>query len=281
MDWLNAIDFLQLVYLCLLLLASGLAAGFLAGLFGVGGGIILVPVLDQLFVLFGVDSEVSIDMAVATSLASIIFSSIASARAHRRQGNIDWALIRRWAIWVVVGAVLGYGLVKLLNGDLVRLAFACVAILVAGWLILAPPRLVLSTEPPFGWVGRGWASLVGMLSALLGIGGGVLAVPLLTLYAYPSQRATGTSAAIGFFIAAPATATAIILGLRSEVERPFLSLGEVNLIALVILIPMTMISAPWGAALGQRLSSLTLRRIFGLFMLLVATRMILAASGAI
>ena len=133
-----------------------------------------MPVLDQLFVLFGVNSEVSIDIAVATGLASIIFSSIASARAHRRQRNIDWALIRRWAFWVVVGAVLGYSLVKLLNGDLVRLAFACVAILVAGWLILAPPRLVLSTEPPFGWVGRGWASLVGMLSALLGIGGGVL-----------------------------------------------------------------------------------------------------------
>ena len=187
----------EIVLLLLLMLGTGVVAGLLAGLLGVGGGIVIVPILFLVFDVLDFPESVAMHVAVATSLATIVPTSIASARAHRAKGNVDVDLLKRWAPWVGLGAAAGGLLASGLDGEQLKLVFGIVALLVAVNMA-APGKLVLGESlPRSGAVQGAIGGGIGLFSALMGIGGGTLSVPTLSMFSFPTHRAVGTAAAFG------------------------------------------------------------------------------------
>jgi uncharacterized membrane protein YfcA len=258
----------QLAIMAAVLLGVGLCGGILAGLLGVGGGIVIVPVLYHLMSLLDIDSDVAMKLAVGTSLATIIPTSIVSMRSHLRKDAVDIPLLKNWGPAIAVGVVL-IGIVK---GEVMIGVFAVTAAAVAIHMAFAPEGLRLADHLPSGVPRFGIGMLIGVVSTMMGIGGGTLTVPTLVLCNYPIRRAVGTASAIGLIIAFPGTIGAIIGGWGSD-ELPPWSLGNVSLIALVILAPATMLAAPWGAKLAHSIKTRNLRRAFALFLGITSVRM--------
>ena len=255
------------------LLAAGAVSGVIAGLLGVGGGIVLVPVLEWVLTLCGTDSSLSIKIAVATSLATIIPTAIASSRAHRRRDAIDDAVIHAWAVPVVIGAFSGVVLATRLDAGVLRMIFAVVATLVALKMFLPVEGAVLRDTLPHGWRAHWLPFLIGLISTLMGIGGGSLSVPALTLCNYSIQRAVGTAALIGLWIALPAT-IGYLLADTSGLAMPPFGIGYVNWLGFALIAPATWLTAPLGAQWAHTMSRRQLHSAFGIFLLLTAGRMI-------
>ena len=255
------------------LLATGAIAGVLAGLLGVGGGIVIVPVLFWLAGILGVSPEVAMPMAVGTSLATIIPTSISSARAHRKRGSVDVDLLKAWAPAVFVGALIGGVLAGFVSGMFLTALFGAVALLVA--INLALPRtIVLAEDLPQGLVARTTVPTgIGVFSALMGIGGGTLSVPILSAFSYPVHKAIGTAAALGLVIAVPAVCGFIWAGWGADL-RPPLSFGYVSVPAAVLIFSMSVLTAPYGSGLAHRLDAKPLKRLFALFLFVTAMRML-------
>ncbi|KJS45490.1 MAG: membrane protein [Rhodospirillaceae bacterium BRH_c57] len=254
------------------LVLTGAVAGVLAGLLGVGGGIVIVPVLFNLFPFLGIDEAVRMHLAVGTSLATIIPTSIMSARAHDRRGSIDRDLLRSWGPAVFVGVVAGTVLGAGARGEILTAIFAVVALLVAANMALRSESMTLAASLPIGWVRHVLGLVVGGFSVVMGIGGGTLSVPILTAFSYPIRRAVGTAAALGFVIAVPGTIGFIIAGLDVP-DRPPGSLGYVNLIGFALIVPATMLTAPLGARIAHAISPSLLRKAFAVFLLATSLRM--------
>ncbi len=252
---------------------ASVLAGLLAGMLGVGGGIILVPVLYWVMSLLDVPQHFAMHLAVATSLCTIIFTAISSVRAHARRGAIDGELLRRWSPGIVAGALGGSLLARYLDASVLKAIFGVIGLIVAANMATST-TLVLSKGLP---VARGmhWAisASIGLLSSLMGIGGGTLSVPTLGLFSYPIHRAVGTSAAFGLAIALPATGGFILSG-WSVPDLPPFSVGYVNLAAVAIILPFTTLLAPAGARLTHSLSGLTVKRVFAAFLAVTALRML-------
>lgn len=258
------------------LVATGAAAGVLAGLLGVGGGIVIVPVLFQLLDALGVSPAVSMHVAVATSLATIIPTSISSARSHHKRGAIDTQLLKFWAPFVFVGAGAGGVLSRFLAGDVLTAIFGVVALVVSINMASAK-KLVLAESLPQSRLGNGaMAGFIGVFSALMGIGGGTLSVPTLTLFSYPVHRAVGTASAFGLVIAIPATLGFIWSGWGAP-DRPPYSLGYVNLIAAVLIFSASVLTAPVGARIAHSINPRSLKLAFAVFLAIVAVRMLYRA----
>ncbi len=257
----------------LILLTSGALSGVVAGLLGVGGGIVLVPVLDWVFGLSGVPHDLSIKSAVATSLATIIPTAIASSRAHRRRDAIDDGVIRAWMVPLIGGALFGVVMATHLDAGILRGVFALVASLVALKLFLPLEGRVLRNELPLGWRFTWVPFCIGGISTLMGIGGGSLSVPTMTLCNYTIQRAVGTASLLGLWIALPATAGFLVADTQDLSLAP-LSVGYVNILAVVVLAPITWLTAPIGAEWAHRMSRRQLQSAFGVFLLLMAIRMV-------
>ncbi|MFC0283395.1 sulfite exporter TauE/SafE family protein [Camelimonas abortus] len=254
------------------LASTGVAAGLLAGLLGVGGGIVIVPVFSFVLDMLGYAPGVGMHVAVGTSLATIIATSVASLRAHHAKGAVDLELLRRWAPAMFAAAGAGGFAARHIDGDAMRMVFACVAVLVAVNMTL-PGRFVVSDRLPEGAGGRaGLPAVIGFVSSLMGIGGGTLSVPLLTAFSYPARRAVGTASAFGLVIAIPATAGFIWSGMGVE-GRPAFSLGYVNLLAAALIIPITMVMARQGARIAHAIAPELLKRLFALFLGATALRM--------
>ncbi len=254
------------------LLATGAAAGVLAGLLGVGGGIVIVPVLFNLFPLLGIDEAVRMHVAVGTSLATIIPTSIVSARAHHRRGSLDAALLKSLIPGVLVGVGLGGWLGARAGGDTLTAVFAAVALLVAANMAFRKEGMVLAPALPGGVVRHALGLVIGGFSVVMGIGGGTLSVPILSAFAVPIRRAVGTAAALGLVIGLPGAIGFIAAGLDVP-NRPPGSLGYANLIGFALIVPATMLMAPVGARLAHTLSPPLLRKAFALFLFLTALRM--------
>lgn len=254
------------------LVLTGAVAGVLAGLLGVGGGIVIVPVLFNLFPFLGIDEAVRMHLAIGTSLATIIPTSIMSARAHDRRGSIDRALLRSWGPAVFVGVVAGTVLGAGARGDVLTAIFAVVALLVAANMALRSESMTLAASLPIGWARHALGLVVGGFSVVMGIGGGTLSVPILTAFSHPIRRAVGTAAALGFVIAVPGTIGFIIAGLDVP-DRPPGSLGYVNLIGFALIVPATMLTAPLGARIAHAISPSLLRKAFAVFLLATSLRM--------
>ncbi|MGX9355670.1 sulfite exporter TauE/SafE family protein [Roseobacteraceae bacterium S113] len=265
-----------LIALAVGLLVTGCVAGVLAGLLGVGGGIVIVPVLFWLFAILEVPQAVAMHLAVGTSLCTIIPTSISSARSHHAKGGIDTDLLRSWAPMIFVGAAIGGVLSKFLDSGALTLIFGVIALVVAINMAI-PKTFVISKDLPRGAGGRGALPLgIGTFSALMGIGGGTLSVPVLSAFSVPVHRAVGTASAFGLVIAIPAVAGFIWSGM-GVAERPPYSLGYVSLPAAVLIFSMSVFTAPYGAKLAHVLNASRLKQAFALFLFITAIRMLFSA----
>jgi uncharacterized membrane protein YfcA len=255
------------------LLLAGAAAGLLAGLFGVGGGTVLVPALLQVFIMYDYSPDTAMHLAVATSLATIIPTGLASARAHYWRGAVDKVVLKMLAPSVALGALAGAVLSRLFSGWWLTLMFGVFAALVALLMLRGKKGFALVSALPTGGKRHGLGGFIGSLSALLGIGGGTISVPTLAACGYAMPTAVGTGAALGLFIAIPGTLGFIVSGWGTPGLPPF-SLGYISLLAVLVIAPMSVLFAPLGARLAHWLPELWLRRGFALFLLLVAGRML-------
>ncbi len=264
------------IILAPVLLACGMVAGLLAGLLGVGGGIVIVPILYHVFTADGLPLDVTMPLTVGTSLASIVLTSVMSASAHHRRGTVDGALLRSWAPGILAGVVVGTWLGgAVVSGALLKALFGVLLVVVSAHMLLtARSKPTVSDGLPGRYTQRGISFGIGGLAAMLGIGGGTLAVPALNLFAFPIHRAVGTSAVFGFLISVPAAAGYVIAGWGSA-GLPAFSTGYVNWLAFALLVPATMLFAPLGVRLCHRLDVTRLRQVFAVFILLVGLEMAL------
>lgn len=269
----------EFALLAMAMLCTGIAAGILAGLLGVGGGIVVVPVLEWVLELLNVDAAVRMHIAVATSLAVIIPTSISSSRAHYKRGAVDTGLVRRWMPFIFLGAVAGTFIASRVDGQVLTAVFATVALLVALKMALPLDKVTLAPEVPRGMAIAAIPVSIGTISTMMGIGGGTLSVASLTLMGEPIHRAIGTAALFGLVISIPGALGFIYVGLGNEL-LPAGSLGYVNLIGFALIAPTTILAAPLGARFAHALSRRHLSLLFGVFLLLVSVRMLLQTLHA-
>jgi uncharacterized membrane protein YfcA len=260
--------------------AAGIFGGILAGLLGVGGGIVIVPALYLSLSSIGMDPAVTMQVAVGTSLATIVFTSLSSGFGHYRRGALDMDLLKLWAPSLLVGVVAGALLGGYVSGLFLIAVFAVVAALVALDMIFRPTK----DEPvPRGFSKRVWVVLggvTGALSAMMGIGGGTIGVPLLNFLGYDIRRAVGTSSAIGFIIGLPGAIIYAVTGLGVD-GLPPISIGYVNLVAAAVIIPLSTSFAPVGVKLAHSIPRRALRLAFGVFLMITSLRMFLDLFGSL
>jgi len=257
----------------------GAAAGLSSGLFGIGGGSVMVPVLFYAFISLGVPEDVVMHCAVATSSAVIIFNAIRSVRSHHKHEAVDWDLLwpknpfLSYALWIGVGAFFAaIWLAPRLSGAALILIFAVVASLVALQFIFGRPEWRLRETVPGGAARPIVGGSVGALSAIMGIGGGSLTVPLMNMCGVPIHRAIGTASGFGLAIALPATLGFIVSGWGAA-GRPAFSIGYVNVLGVVVIAAVAFLTIPLGAKLAHGMSQEKLKMIFGICLLLVAANM--------
>ncbi|MEQ1863705.1 MAG: sulfite exporter TauE/SafE family protein [Micropepsaceae bacterium] len=277
-DTFAAVPAGELLALAVALGVSGLIAGTVAGLLGVGGGIVLVPVLYQTLSILGIDEAVRMPLAVGTSLATIIPTSIRSTLSHNAKGAVDWPMLKAWAAPTVIGVLVGTWLAALVGGKGLTAVFALGAGSLGLFMVLGREEWHLGDTVPVGIVGWLLGLANGCLSVMMGIGGGTFGVTVMTLFGVTIHRAVATAAGFGLIIALPGTIGMIVNGWNAPGLVPF-SLGFVNVIGLALIVPATIVAAPWGVAIAHRLSRRSLRLAFGLFLCATAARMALAYWG--
>ena len=269
----------ELLLLVVFVALAGGLGGVLAGLLGVGGGIVIVPVLEFALGAAGVPPEIRMHVAVGTSLASIVPTALSSSRAHRRRGAVDEQVARRWIPPIVAGAALGAAAAAFVGGNALRSVFGVVALVMAAVMLLRPQAQHAGAGGAVTPGPRSWPAGIGFVSALMGIGGGTLSVPALSRRGLPIHRAVGTSAWLGLWIALPAAVGFACLGLGRE-GLPSGSLGFVSLPGLAVLVPASVLAAPLGARIAHGSSRRALRAAFGVFLLLAGLRMLWTALAA-
>lgn len=261
----------ETIGLGLALLASGAVAGFLAGLFGIGGGAVLVPVLFQFLTVLGVDESVRMHVSVATSLGIIVPTSIRSFMAHKKRGAADLELLKSWIIPLPLGVV-GASLVAAhVSGDGLKAIFAVIALVLGLRMLLDQPHWRLGTDIPGNPVRALCGAMIGFFSTLMGIGGGVMNNTFMTLYGRPIHQAVATSAGTGLMISIPGTIGLIWAGWGDPHLPPF-SAGYVNLLGVALIIPITTMIAPLGVKVAHAMPRRRMEVLFGLFLLVVAGR---------
>ncbi|MEO0937091.1 MAG: sulfite exporter TauE/SafE family protein [Pseudomonadota bacterium] len=258
-----------------LLAVIGAFAGVLAGLLGVGGGIVLVPAFFYAFQTLGYDGPGLMQMCLATSLATIIVTSIRSVLSHNRKGAVDWDILRTWAPGIVIGAIVGMLVVAQLRTATLTAIFGVLALVVGLYMGFGRSHWRLGPAMP---TGAGRAALspgVGFLSVLMGIGGGSFGVPLMSLYGVAIHRAVATAAGFGVLIAVPSVIGFLLVDQPGPV--PPLTLGAVNGPAFLVVIAMTLLTTPLGVRLAHAMDPRPLKRVFAVFLVLVALNMLRAA----
>ena len=269
---LASVTLTELAPFVLGLLAAGLVAGLFAGFLGVGGGIIIVPVLFYVFTILGIDDAVRMHLAVGTSLGTIVPTSIRSLRAHAKKGAVDFELLRSWIAPVLIGVIIGTALAARVSSDALMGVFATVALVIAANMAFGKKNWRLGDDLPSKPAQWGLAGVIGALSAMMGIGGGTFGVTLLTLYGRTIHQAIATSAGLGLIISVPGVIGFIISGWGEPALPPF-SLGYVNLIGLALIVPATVLTAPWGAHFAHSISRVALARAFAVFLVITSVRM--------
>jgi len=257
--------------LVLIALIGGFA-GVLAGLLGVGGGIVLVPAFFYALQSLGYDGPQLMQICLATSLATIIVTSARSVHAHNKKDAVDWDILRSWAPGIMLGAVLGVLLVSQLRTVTLQAIFGGLALIVGLYLGFGRSEWRLGETMPRGIKRAILSPLVGFLSVLMGIGGGSFGVPLMTLHGRPIHRAVATAAGFGLLIAVPSVIAFLFVDI--DQNRPPFTVGAVNLVAFGTVITMTLITAPWGVRLAHAMDPKPLKRIFAVFLVLVAMNML-------
>lgn len=264
----------DIVLLILALLGCGIFAGVLAGLLGVGGGIVIVPMLYHVFTVYGVGQDVAMPLSVGTSLSTIVLTAWVSARNHHRRGGVDESLVRRWFVPVLIGVVAGTLIGHYISGATLKTLFGVLLVLVSlHMLISSRHALTVFAGLPARWIQSVLAVVVGTTSAMLGIGGGTVMVPILSLFSFPIHRAVSTASVFGLIISIPATFGYLYSGWHVS-GLPLGSTGYVNWLAFASLVPATMLCAPLGVKLAYRLNVSQLKQVFAVFLLIVGIKMI-------
>jgi uncharacterized membrane protein YfcA len=262
-----------LLPILLLLMAIGAVAGIFAGLLGVGGGIILVPAFYYTFSGLGYNSPQLVQICVATSLATIIFTSMRSVASHNKKGVVDWEILKTWAPGICIGAVIGVFIAASLRSNTLLYIFGSLAFTIGLYMAFGKASWRIGDTMPTGIKRAILSPMVGFLSVLIGIGGGSFGVPIMTLHGRPIHRAVATSAGFGLLIALPAAITFLFTSVPDQGRPPF-TVGHVNIAAFLVVISMTTLTAPLGAKLAHGLDPKLLRRIFAVFLILVAVNML-------
>ncbi len=261
-----------------LLLTIGAVAGVLAGLLGVGGGIVLVAAFYYAFQSLGYDSPQLMQICLATSLATIIVTSLRSVMSHNRRGAVNWHILRGWAPGLAIGAAFGVTAAAVLNSATLQMIFGALGVLVGMYMALGRADWRLGQAPPegpFRWI---YSVVVGFLSVLMGIGGGAFGVTVLTLYNTPIHRAVATAAGFGVLIAVPSVLGFLLVAV-DPVTRPPWTVGAVNLLAFAVVVSMTALTTPLGVRLAHALNPGPLKRVFAAFLIVVAGNMLRKAVG--
>lgn len=253
-------------------LGLGAGVGFLSGLLGIGGGLLIVPALSFLLPQAGIEPSLVMSMSLATSLASIIITSAASTYSHYRLGNIDTSVIRLLLPGMIAGGLLGSSVAEILPAYLLPKIFACIVFLLALQMGLAKP---IETEKSFlpSKFSMFSGLCIGMVSSLAGIGGGAFTVPFLHYFGVPMRKAIGSASICGVFLAFSGMLGFVFWGLQQSQSLPTLSLGYVYLPALLGVVMTSVLTTRIGARLASRLSTPYIRRIFSIFLLLVGASM--------
>src|SRR6266704_5770396 len=270
------LDVKELVELALLLIATGALSGFLAGLFGIGGGAVLVPVFYECFRLAGVPLEVRMPLCIGTSLAIIIPTSIRSYRAHYARGAVDMETLKAWWLPVLIGVVAGSVTARYAPERLFKFVFVGVAWSAAARLLLARDNWKLGDDLPKGPLMKIYGFLVGILSTLMGIGGGLVSNLLMTFYGRPIHQAVATSSALAVLISIPGTLGYIYAGWPAAATYPTVAalqvpfaIGYISLIGAILVMPTSLLTAPLGVRAAHAMSKRTLEMAFGCYLFIV------------
>ncbi|QSR16156.1 sulfite exporter TauE/SafE family protein [Novosphingobium sp. KA1] len=252
------------------LLVAGLVAGFAGGVFGIGGGFIVVPALLLMLPLLGGDHAQYAHVAIGTSAATIIVTSIRSVMSHAKRGSVDFEILKSWAPWVILGDGVGVLLASHVDGKVLTMVFASGVLLMS--LNFLVPRVgdkVITDQMPSGMLRVGIAGGLGTFSSLLGIGGGTIAIMVMTLCGRSIHKAVGTASGVGTLIAIPSAIGFAIIGLHDK-GLPWGSLGFVNLPATLAIASMSVLTAPLGVAAAHWLEPRMLKRIFGVYLIVIS-----------
>ncbi len=263
----------EIIWFVLALIGAGLLAGFVGGLFGIGGGVVVVPALYLVFTALGIDEDVRMHVAVGTSLSTIISTSWRSLSTHMKAGAVDVSVLKAWAPWISFGAVLGAVVAGLVNTETLLVVFGAGLLLIAAQMGLGSPNWRLAPALPSGVPRALTAGGIGLFSSLMGIGGGAFGVTVMTLCGRAIHQAVATASGFGAAIALPAALGYVIAGWGREGLPPW-SIGFVSLPGFVVLAALTAITAPIGARLAHQLPQLSLKRAFAIVLGLVALNML-------
>lgn len=265
----NMIDLLPVA---LILLASGLVAGVLSGMLGVGGGIVVVPVLYYVYNLLGFEPSLVMHLAVGTSLATVVFTSARSARSHQKKGSLDLAVFKKLAPGVLVGSLVGSAIGSLVSGEILTGVFAVMAAIVSVNMGFGRQEWRIADQLP----GIAGCLLMGMfiggISVMAGLGAGTLGVTVMTLFGTPVHIAVGTAAALGVMVSFPGVIGFMTSGWGVELLPDF-TIGYVNYLAFAFIIPTTLLAAPWGVSIAHSFSPVILKRVFAVFLAITSARM--------
>jgi len=280
---LAGLDVSYLLQLAALLIAVGALAGFLAGVFGIGGGAILVPVFYECFRLAGVPLEVRMPLCVGTSLAIIIPTSIRSYRAHHARGAVDQEIVRAWWLPVLIGVLAASVTARYAPEKLFKVVFVMVAWVAAARLLSAKENWRLSGDLPKGPLMRVFGFFVGLLATLMGVGGGVFANVLMTLYGRPIHQGVATSSAIAVLVSIPGAVGYAYAGWPAAANFPDVlalqfpfALGYVSLIGALVVMPTGLLTAPLGVKVAHAMSRKTLERAYGAYLFLAGARFVIS-----
>ena len=262
----------ELAWLAVAVLVGGIVTGILAGLFGIGGGAIIVPVLYEVFRVVGVPEEVRIQLCIGTSLAIIVPTTIRSYQAHRAKGAGVEGIVRFWWLPALLGVAVGSVVAAFAPPAVFKIVFVVIAVIIAGKLLIGRESWRLGNDLPPGPGGRALGFIVGLCSALMGVSGGSISNMILTLYGKTIHQAVATSAGLGVPITIAGTLGYIAAGLPKQALMPPLSIGFVSLIGFALMAPVSSFMATYGARLAHALPRRQLEIAFGIFLLLVAVR---------
>ena len=266
----------ELLWLALAIVVGGVVTGLLAGLFGIGGGAVIVPVLYEVFRILDVPDAVRMQLCVGTSLAIIVPTTIQSYLTHRAKGLVVPGVLRLWALPAVLGVVCGAAIAYFAPAAVFKIAFVVIAIFIATKFLFAGDRWNLGTDLPGPLPMRLYGFIIGLTSSLMGVSGGSLSNIALTLCGKSIHQAVATSAGLGVPITIVGTLGYVLAGLHDRALLPPFSLGFVSLIGVVIMAPVSSFAAPYGARLAHRLSRRTLEIAFSIFLLLISARFLVS-----
>ena len=266
----------EVIWLVAAVVSAGIMTGMLAGLFGIGGGAVIVPVLFEVFRVVGVPDEVGMQLCIGTSLAIIVPTTIRSYRAHRARGLVIAPVMRDWAVPSMIGVVLGSVAAAIAPAGMFKLAFVVIAGIIATKLLLGRDDWLIADDLPGRLTMNGYGFLIGLASSLMGVSGGSLATLVLTLYGKPIHNAVATSAGIGVPITIAGTVGYCLAGLPHQSQLPPLSIGFVSVIGVLMMAPISSYVAPFGARLAHALPKRRLEVAFGLFLLVASARFLIS-----